>query len=120
MGQITLGRQFNRDNKCVERRTWGYDSNAIWVERGCRAEFLIADKAGTYRDRGPSQAMQTVVCESGGSKRSYCQADTRFGVELTREISQNSCVLNRTWGSDSNSVWVSNGCRAEFAMKTRL
>lgn len=120
LGQITLGRQFTRDNKCVEGRTWGYDSNAIWVDRGCRAEFLIADNAGTYRDRGPSQAMQTMVCESGSSKRSYCQADTRFGVELRHEISRNICVVNRTWGSDSNGVWVSNGCSAEFAMKTRL
>jgi hypothetical protein len=120
LGQITLSRELTRRSKCVEGRSWGYDSNAIWVDRGCRAEFQIADNRGTYRDRGPSQAMQTLVCESNGSQRSYCRADTRFGVSLTRQISRNNCVINRTWGSDDRGVWVSNGCRAEFALKTRL
>ena len=118
LGQVTLGRQLSTRG-CVEGRTWGTASDGIWVDRGCRGEFLIADNGGTYRDRGPSQAMRTVVCESDGSKRSHCRADTRFGVRLTRELSQNNCVLNRTWGSDEKGVWVSNGCRAEFTLKTR-
>lgn len=120
LGQITLGRQLTRNNKCVEGRTWGYDSSGIWVDRGCRAEFSIADNGGTYRDRGPSQAMRTFVCESHDSKRTYCRADARFGVSLMREMSRNNCVVNETWGTDRDGVWVSNGCRAEFAVKTRL
>jgi hypothetical protein len=120
LGQITIGRQLSRKSKCVEGRSWGYDSKAIWVDHGCRAEFLIADNRGTYRDRGPSQAMQTILCESNGRQRTYCRADNRFGVSLTREISRNNCILDRTWGSDEKGVWVSDGCRAEFAFKTRL
>jgi hypothetical protein len=121
LGQITLGRELTKKNRCDEGRTWGSDSEGIWVDGGCRAEFLIADNRGTYRDRGPSQAMRSVVCESRGasSKRSYCEAANRFGMGLTREISRNKCVLNQTWGSDRNGVWVSNGCRAEFGVKTR-
>jgi hypothetical protein len=119
LGQITLGRELTRDNRCVERRTWGYDSKGIWVDRGCRAEFQIADNAGTYRERGPSQAMQTFTCESQSARRTYCRADTRFGVRVLRQLSRNDCVLNRTWGSDANGVWVSGGCRAEFAMNPR-
>jgi hypothetical protein len=100
LGQITLGRELTRNSHCVEGRTWGSDSRGIWVDRGCSAEFLIADNGGTYRDRGPSQAMRTMVCESNGSGRSYCRADVRFGVELTRQLSRANC-------------------RAEFTMKTR-
>jgi len=40
-------------------------------------------------------------------------------VQLTHQLSRTNCVLNRNWGADQNGVWVSNGCRAEFAMKTR-
>jgi len=120
LGQITIGRQLSRKSKCVEGRSWGYDSKGIWVDRGCRAEFLIADNRGTYRDRGPSQAMQTVLCESSGRQRTYCRAENRFGVRLMREISRDNCVVDRTWGSDERGVWVSGGCRAEFALKTRL
>ena len=119
LGQITLGRQITRDSNCVEGRTWGSDSRGIWVDRGCRAEFLIADNGGTYRDRGPSQAMGMFVCESNGSQRSFCRADARFGVQLTHQLSRTNCVLNQTWGSNQNGVWVSHGCRAEFALYTR-
>ncbi len=119
LGQITLGRQLTRRNNCIEGRTWGYDRRGIWVDRGCRAEFLIADNGGTYRDHGPSQAMRTLVCESNGSQRSYCRGDARFGVQLTRQLSRTNCVLNRTWGSDQNGVWVRNGCSAEFTLMTR-
>jgi hypothetical protein len=119
LGQITLGRQLTRDDRCVAGRTWGSDSKGIWVDRGCSAEFLIADNAGTYRDRGPSQAMQTFECQSEGLRRTYCRADTRFGVRLLRQMSRNNCILNRTYGSDAHGVWVSNGCRAEFAMNPR-
>jgi hypothetical protein len=119
LGQITLGRQLTRKSHCVQGRTWGYDSDGIWVDRGCRAEFLIADNGGTYRGRGQSQAMRTLVCESNGSARNYCRADASFGVELTHQLSRTNCVLNRNWGSDRNGVWVSDGCRAEFALRTR-
>jgi hypothetical protein len=118
LGQITLGRQIS-SNRCVEGRTWGASSDGIWVDHGCRAEFLIADNGGTYRERGPSQAMRTLTCESDGARRSYCRADNRFGMSLTHEISRGKCVINQTWGTDRNGVWVSDGCRAEFAVKTR-
>jgi Protein of unknown function (DUF3011) len=75
LGQITLGRELTRNSHCVENRTWGYDSKGIWVGRGCRAEFLIADNGGTYRDRGPSQAMRPLVCESSGMQRNDCRAE---------------------------------------------
>jgi hypothetical protein len=32
---------------CVFNRTWGYDRDRIWVDRGCRADFEIVDR----RDR---------------------------------------------------------------------
>lgn len=118
LGQITLGRQLS-SSRCIEGRTWGTSSDGIWVDRGCRAEFLIADNGGTFRDRGPSQAMRVLTCESDGGRRSYCRADNPFGMSMTREISRGRCVINQTWGTDRNGVWVSNGCRAEFAVKTR-
>jgi hypothetical protein len=29
---------------CVFNRTWGYDRDRIWVDRGCRADFEIVDR----------------------------------------------------------------------------
>jgi len=121
LGAITLSRELTRKSKCVENRTWGYDSDGIWVDRGCRAEFLIADNGATYRERDsrPGQGLRTLVCESNGGQRTYCRADAGFGVQLTHQLSRTECVLNRKWGSDREGVWVSGGCRAEFTLRTR-
>jgi len=35
---VRLVRQISRD-ECRRNRSWGFDRNRIWVDRGCRAEF---------------------------------------------------------------------------------
>jgi hypothetical protein len=37
---VALTRQISR-KECTEGYSWGYDRNAIWVDLGCRAEFLV-------------------------------------------------------------------------------
>ncbi|MBK6435774.1 MAG: DUF3011 domain-containing protein [Rhodanobacteraceae bacterium] len=54
-----------------------------------------------------------IVCESRG-RESFCPAETRYGVTLTRELSRGSCVQGRTWGTRRDGIWVSGGCAAEF------
>lgn len=43
--QVRLVRQLS-SNDCLEGRTWGYDDQGVWVDRGCRAEFVVG-----YPDR---------------------------------------------------------------------
>ena len=50
--------------------------------------------------------------EAGGLEHPPLEAG--LVVRLTRQISRNACILNRTWGYDSRGIWVSNGCRGEF------
>lgn len=60
---------------CTQGRSWGYDKRAIWVDRGCRAEFaygLWAGGGGGHypepdRDKGPSAgAVIAGVAVAGG------------------------------------------------------
>jgi hypothetical protein len=37
---VTLSRQLS-GSPCIQGQTWGWDRNGIWVDRGCRAEFLV-------------------------------------------------------------------------------
>jgi hypothetical protein len=37
---VRLTRQFSSTN-CLEGRTWGYDGGGVWVDHGCRAEFVV-------------------------------------------------------------------------------
>lgn len=39
-GRVEILRQFS-DEDCRFNRSWGYDRRQIWVDGGCRAEFVI-------------------------------------------------------------------------------
>ena len=85
------------------------------------ASILAAQTASTPAD-GPTDqnatqspvAAATVTCSSKPGERSSCAADTSKGVVLLRSTGEAPCLLGRTWGYDQTSVWVSDGCSAEF------
>lgn len=108
---VTLSRQFSKD-RCIQGKDWGYDRKGIWVDHGCRAVFSL-----TARDdqRGDGQLIR---CESQDKHRKRCEADTRYGAGLVRQLSQESCVQGRDWNYDSTGIWVDHGCRAEFSVTT--
>lgn len=121
---VQLVRQTSR-TQCVEGQTWGVNRNAVWVDRGCRAEFAVG---GGYRDdrygygdrygNGNGYAYGrngSVICESARSRNNRCPIDTRRGVTLVRQLSDTRCREGHNWGVDNGAVWVDHGCRAEFA-----
>ena len=57
---------------------------------------------------------RTFRCESHDKRMQRCNADTRYGVRINRQLSNSACIQGRTWGYDRSGVWVSQGCRAEF------
>ncbi|HUP60906.1 MAG TPA: DUF3011 domain-containing protein [Thermoanaerobaculia bacterium] len=112
----SLARQFS-DNMCVFNSTWGFDSNGIWVKNGCRGEFAVNTLIPQTSASVSATATSSLVrCESKNNGRNMCPADTRFGVAVYRQLSDNNCVLNSTWGFDSKGVWVNGGCRADFVL----
>ena len=63
----------------------------------------------------PAPASQSVVsCASKAGERTQCPADTSAGVVLVKSTGSAACLLGKTWGYDQTSVWVSDGCSAEF------
>lgn len=69
-----------------------------------------------YRDR---YGGRIVRCESRDRRTVYCGVDTRGGVRLVDQHSDRRCIRGRTWGTSSRGIWVSNGCRASFAINAR-
>src|SRR5215471_17981322 len=78
------------------------------------ASSPIASTATAFAQPGYYGGGQTLTCSSDDGKRNYCNADTRGGVRLTRQISGSPCNQGQTWGWDTRGVWVDRGCRAEF------
>jgi len=137
-GGVTLARQHS-GSSCIKGQTWGYDRNGVWVDRGCRADFVTGENNGRGygygrgrdygrdrdrdddrgRDRGPGGRggySQTFYCESGDMRRHYCAEGAlgRGEVRLIRQKSDAACIFGRTWGRDRNGLWVDRGCRADF------
>lgn len=126
-GRVMLERQISR-SACIEGRSWGYGRNGIWVSQGCRADFRIVGYGGNYGNPyggnygggnyggayGGGYAGQTFRCESNDGRMNRCSAGTQGRAQLVRQLSRAACIEGRTWGSDYNGVWVSEGCRAEF------
>jgi hypothetical protein len=57
---------------------------------------------------------QVVRCESKDMGWVHCDMPVAQGVDLVRQLSDNSCVRGSEWGTDRSGVWVTLGCRAEF------
>lgn len=57
---------------------------------------------------------RTIRCESRNGRTQRCSVRTENRVQLVRRLGGN-CTQGRTWSYNSNQIWVSNGCRAEFA-----
>src|SRR5215469_8217480 len=57
---------------------------------------------------------RTITCSSDNGSRNVCNADTRGGVRLNRQISGSPCTQGQTWGWENRGIWVDRGCRAEF------
>ncbi|GHB93410.1 DUF3011 domain-containing protein [Thermomonas carbonis] len=123
-GRVVLERQHSR-NACIEGRTWGQDRGGVWVDDGCRADFRVAGYGGGYNDGyyggGYSNGGygQTFRCESDDGRTRQCNGNGRGRAQLVKQLSRASCVEGRTWGSNGNGVWVSQGCRGEFTMGGR-
>ncbi|MCL4760980.1 MAG: DUF3011 domain-containing protein [Burkholderiales bacterium] len=101
--------------RCVEGSTWGWDRRGVWVTRGCGGVFDVGD----YRPAPQRPGSDVVRCESRNYQYEFCGIDARvLSASLVRQISRQPCVLGRNWGWRGSGIWVSEGCEAEFRIRT--
>ncbi len=101
------------DTRCVEGSNWGSSNGSVWVNRGCRGEFAEGRGNGGGWGGGNGNA-GTIRCESNDNRQRVCNTGWRR-ANLVRQLSKTQCIEGRNWGSSNGNVWVSGGCRAEFA-----
>jgi hypothetical protein len=119
-GGVRINQVFS--GQCQQNRDWGWRDGMIWVDNGCRAEFITGSFGGSGGswnnnnnnwNNGGNWSGDTIRCESRNNSYRECRADTRGGVQLVRVLGGN-CQQNRSWGWRNDLIWVDNGCRADF------
>ena len=108
---------------CRQNQTWGWDRRAVWVNGGCRADFISNNGNGGGNNGGGNNGggwggggnpgVQIIECNSINYRPARCDANIRSGVQIDRVLG-GECIQNRTWGWDRGGIWVNNGCRARF------
>ena len=109
--KVRLAKQISK-TRCIQNKIWGTDERGIWVDRGCEAEFQILPR----RNNRVTGGKDTLRCSSKNYSYEHCRADTRRGVQLSRQLSQAACTQGKSWGHDRRGVWVDQGCSAQFQL----
>ena len=104
-------RDLDRNNNgVIARNEWDGNRQAFDGLDANRNGVLSRDEFFTLA----SDNLSTLTCSSDNGRRVHCNADTRGGARLVRQISGSPCNQGSTWGYDSQGIWVDRGCRAEF------
>lgn len=106
------------ESPCIQGRTWGWDRGGVWVDRGCRADFEVADRGqGPGPGYRPGQGPTIVSCSSDDMRRHFCGIPEQGRVRLVRQRSESPCQRGYSWGRTRDSIWVDRGCRADFEVR---
>ncbi len=126
-GEVTVhvNRQLSK-TRCVFNENWGTWDGGVWVDYGCRAEFVVRRPPQERPYRPVGGTLETITCESRNNQRQDCRVNDIdvSSVHVERQLSHSSCDRGYTWGvSDGENsppgIWVDRGCRATFAYTTR-
>ena len=110
---VTL-QQDQSGGRCRQNQTWGYSDSFIWTNGGCRGEFAITYRGGAG---GGGDVTRRVTCGSADNLRLACRpGGVVRSARVVRDLSANRCRQNSTWGYGGDTVWVTNGCVAEFTL----
>ena len=60
---------------------------------------------------------QVVRCESIDNRRNWCGTHGAREIALVNQLSDSSCIRNRSWGYSGRGIWVDRGCRADFRVR---
>lgn len=95
--------------------TVGYNDDRRDRDRG-------HDRNNGYNVRTGNYGNPVIRCSSADYRTAHCAAPRGYrirDVRIVNKRSSASCNYGSDWGYDRNSVWVTDGCRADFALLSR-
>ncbi|XP_012939932.1 lectin ADEL-like [Aplysia californica] len=100
---------------CDLDKSFGFynQNSTVWVDHGCRADFNICYVKGTT---------STTRVNLSSWKYKYAtkilpSATYIYSMQVAKQQSVAPCTLGTTYGFVANTMWVSDGCRANFSIR---
>jgi hypothetical protein len=110
-GGVTIRQQLSSTD-CVQGRNWGYSRTAIWVDNGCRAQFLVSS-GGRYNDGGSNNGYNNNGAYNNGNNGNVNAAATacRRAVrsQLGRRVEVSTWAMNNSRNNARIGWRLSNG-----------
>jgi len=97
-GRVRLVHQMSKKS-CTEGESWGYDSQGIWVDRGCRADFIVDEAYGSGWGGGYNGGYNSH--QSSGSSSTHKDDDNNIGAALG--VAAGVAILGALIGSAGSS-----------------
>lgn len=94
-----------------------FTAETLRALRLCGAIFFVFVFPSALLAQAKTAQVTVIECSSKPGERNSCPADTSKGVILAKSSGEAPCLLGKTWGYDDKSVWVSDGCSAQFIVK---
>ncbi|XP_005099808.1 lectin ADEL [Aplysia californica] len=99
---------------CDLDKSFGFynENSTVWVDNGCRADFNICYVQG-------ASSTTTVNVSSWNYKyatKILPSSSCIYSMRVANQQSAAPCTLGSTYGFLANTMWVSDGCRADFSV----
>nr|BAP94526.1 D-galacturonic acid binding lectin precursor [Aplysia kurodai] len=99
---------------CDLDKSFGFynQNSTVWVNHGCRADFNICYVQGTT-------STTTVNVSSWNyqyATKILPSASCIYSMQVAKQQPAAPCTLGTTYGFVANTMWVSDGCRADFSV----
>ncbi|XP_005105195.1 lectin ADEL [Aplysia californica] len=99
---------------CSLDKSFGFynQNSTVWVDHGCRADFNVCYVRG-------STSSTTVNVSSWNYKyatKALPSASCIYSMQVAKQQSAAACTFGKTFGFVANTMWVSDGCRADFSV----
>ncbi len=145
VSRVILRKQHSH-SACTYGQSWGFDSQTIWVDKGCEGTFETIENnsyppppgdghnpppdygypPGHDHNPGypppPRDQQEQLRCGSYGYSLNYCYPAASGRIvylRLVRQLSRTTCINGSNYGATSDSIWVSDGCEGIFQVVTR-
>jgi hypothetical protein len=99
----------------------GASAQSGYYDNGYRSDGYVINRYNDngYYDRARYDGSRRVRCQSRDQRTMYCRIGYIVGpVRLINQLSSRACVRGRTWGVSGDRIWVSRGCRGDFAISS--